>query len=90
MLGALASWRGAAAEVPDQAFRVPWNMPRMRPERRLRWNRCLGMETPMKYREFAEECERLAKQAKTAQHRRVLEEMARTWRQLANEAAVAK
>jgi len=44
------------------------------------------MDTPDKYREFAEECDRLAKQAKTNVHRRILEDMARVWRQLAEEA----
>jgi hypothetical protein len=44
------------------------------------------METSTKYREFAQECDRLAKQAKSLQHRRILEEMARVWRQLAEEA----
>jgi hypothetical protein len=43
------------------------------------------MDTPSKYREFAEECDRLAKQAKTKEHRSILEEMARVWRQLAAE-----
>ncbi len=41
------------------------------------------METATKYREFAEECERLAKQAKTERHRAVLLEMAAAWKQLA-------
>ena len=44
------------------------------------------MDTPDKYHEFAEECERLAKQAKTRAHRQILEEMAHVWRQLAEEA----
>jgi len=35
-----------------------------------------------KYREFAEECERLAKQAAAERHRAVLLEMAAAWRQL--------
>lgn len=42
------------------------------------------METPAQYRKFAEECERLAKQAKAAHHRKVLEEMALVWRELAD------
>jgi hypothetical protein len=45
------------------------------------------METSDKYREYAEECERLAKQAKTAHHRAILIEMAEAWRQLADEEA---
>jgi hypothetical protein len=42
------------------------------------------METPAQYRKFAEECERLAKQAKAAHHRKVLEEMALVWWELAD------
>jgi len=42
------------------------------------------METSTQYRKFAEECERLAKQASAAHHRKVLEEMAQVWRELAN------
>ena len=42
-----------------------------------------AMETPAQYRKFADECERLAKQARAAHHRKVLEEMARVWRELA-------
>ncbi|HTV36668.1 MAG TPA: hypothetical protein VMF12_09560 [Xanthobacteraceae bacterium] len=41
------------------------------------------METPEKYRQFAEECEQLAKQSKNDEHRRVLQEMAEVWRSLA-------
>jgi hypothetical protein len=44
------------------------------------------METSAKYREFAEECERLAKQAKTEHHRAILLEMAEAWRQLSERA----
>jgi hypothetical protein len=47
------------------------------------------METSDKYREYAEECERLAKQAKTTHHRDILIEMAEAWRQLADEAKTA-
>jgi hypothetical protein len=60
-------------------------MSHMHPERRLRWNRYFHMEAPSKYREFAEECDQLAKQAKASEQRRILEEMARVWRQLAEE-----
>jgi hypothetical protein len=42
------------------------------------------METAAQYRKFAEECERLAKQASAAHHRKVLEEMAQVWRTLAD------
>jgi hypothetical protein len=44
------------------------------------------METSAQYREFAEECGRLAKQAKTDDHRKILEEMAEAWRTVAAEA----
>jgi hypothetical protein len=38
------------------------------------------------YREFAEECLRLAKQAKEEGHRNILQEMAKVWNELADEA----
>ncbi len=44
------------------------------------------METSAQYREFAEECDRLAKQAKTEHQRKILEEMAEAWRMVAAEA----
>jgi hypothetical protein len=44
------------------------------------------MTTSTQYREFAEECLRLAKQANDARHRKVLEEMAEVWSKLAEEA----
>jgi hypothetical protein len=43
------------------------------------------METSTQYREFAEECDRLAAQAKATRHRKILEEMAEVWRKLAEE-----
>jgi hypothetical protein len=43
------------------------------------------METSAQYREFAEECDRLAKQAKTDDNRKMLEEMAEAWRMVAAE-----
>lgn len=43
------------------------------------------METSAQYREFAEECDRLARQAETDGHRKILVEMAETWRKLAAE-----
>ncbi len=43
------------------------------------------METPAQYREFAEECDRLARQTEKEGHRKILEEMAETWRKLAAE-----
>ena len=51
------------------------------------------MEASAQYRqtsaqslEFEEECDRLAKQAKTDGHRKILEEMAEAWRMVAAEA----
>jgi hypothetical protein len=43
-------------------------------------------ETSAQYWEFAEECDRLAKQAKTDSERKTLEEMAKAWRRVAAEA----
>jgi len=50
------------------------------------------METSpkLRYQQFAEECERLAREAKTDHHRAVLKEMAQAWRQLADGAAAKK
>ena len=45
------------------------------------------LETSAQYREFAEECDRLAKQVETDDHRKTLEEMAEAWSKLADEAA---
>jgi hypothetical protein len=42
-------------------------------------------ETSAQYLEFAEECDRLAKQAKTDGERKMLEEMAEAWRMVAAE-----
>jgi hypothetical protein len=44
------------------------------------------MQTQTQYLDFAEECDRLAKQAETDRQRRVLKEMAEAWRTLAEEA----
>jgi hypothetical protein len=43
------------------------------------------LETSAQYREFAEECNRLAKQIKIDGHRKILEEMAEAWRMVAAE-----
>ena len=40
------------------------------------------LETSAQYREFAEECDRLAKQATTEGYRKILEEMAEAWRMM--------
>ena len=42
-------------------------------------------ETSAEYREFAEECDRLAKLAKTDGERKTLEEIAEAWRIVAAE-----
>jgi hypothetical protein len=44
------------------------------------------METSTQYRRFAQECRRLAREAKTERHRKIMEEMARAWDRLASEA----
>jgi len=43
------------------------------------------MDPSTEYQRFAQECRRLAQQAKTEQHRRILEEMAQAWEQIAKE-----
>ena len=43
------------------------------------------MTSSTQYREFAEECLRLAKQTKDEHHRKVLKEMAEAWSSLAKE-----
>ena len=61
----------------------------MRPERGVPPAGLFPMETASrrKYEEFAAECERLAKDARTEHHRAVLREMAEAWRKLAEAAA---
>ena len=61
----------------------------MRPERGVPLAGLFRMETEpkRKYEEFAAECERLAKDARTDHHRAVLREMADAWRKLAEAAA---
>ena len=43
------------------------------------------MRTPDEYREFAAECYRLATEAKTEAHQKIMEEMARAWSEVAKE-----
>jgi hypothetical protein len=43
------------------------------------------MRTPDQYREFAAECYRLAAEAKTETHRKMMEEMARALSEVADE-----
>jgi hypothetical protein len=45
-----------------------------------------GMETSAQYRAFADDCVRLAQRAKTDEERKILLEMAGTWKSLAEEA----
>ncbi len=45
----------------------------------------IWMTSPTQYREFAEECLRLAEQAKDDHHRNILKEMAEAWSELAEE-----
>jgi len=44
------------------------------------------METGAEYRRFAQECRRLARDAKTERHRKIMEDMARAWDALTTEA----
>jgi hypothetical protein len=44
------------------------------------------MEPSTQYRQFAEECRRFAKSAKTEEQRKVLQEMEAVWIKLANAA----
>src|SRR5262245_50099515 len=48
--------------------------------------RLVRMETSVRYQEFAEACDRIAKLATTERHRMTLKEMAEAWRKLAHEA----
>ena len=43
------------------------------------------MQTLTDYRKFAEECRRLARDAKSERQRKILQEMAEAWRTLADE-----
>jgi len=61
-------------------------MASMHPERPARTAGYSGMETSTEYRRFAQECRRLARDAKTERHRNIMQEMARAWEQLAKEA----
>jgi hypothetical protein len=44
------------------------------------------MRTSTDYRRYAEECRRLARDARNEQHRKILRDMAETWDKLAEEA----
>jgi hypothetical protein len=58
----------------------------MLPERRTGVAGFSGMKDPAQYRAFAEDCVRLAERAKSERERKILLEMAATWRILAAEA----
>ena len=47
------------------------------------------MEPSNEFLELAEECDRLAQEAETERHRRILSKMAEAWRQVAKERARA-
>ena len=61
-------------------------MSRMHSERRFRRTRFVLMTGSTQYREFAEECHRLAARAKDEHQREILKEMAKAWSKLAEEA----
>jgi hypothetical protein len=78
--------RNLRRTVDVNRSRVPSHMSRMRSERSHREAGWPWMKQSMQYREFAEECLRLAKRAKTDQERAVLQEMAAAWLKLAEAA----
>ena len=43
------------------------------------------MEASAQYREFAKKCDRLVDETKEPRHKQVLQEMARVWKNLADE-----
>jgi hypothetical protein len=48
------------------------------------------MDTIAQYKAFAADCDRLAADAQSERHRKILQEMARIWRRLAQEAEPTK
>jgi hypothetical protein len=64
---------------------VPQNIAAMSEERIKAASGFFIMESSAQYREFAEKCDRLVEETKDSQHKQVLQEMARTWRELADE-----
>jgi hypothetical protein len=60
----------------DEARRIAANIAKLPVE----------MRTPDQYRDFAAHCYRLAAEAKTEDHRKIMEEMARVWKEVAEEA----
>jgi hypothetical protein len=55
----------------------------MQLERRASGAGFFVMNPSKDYRKFAQECDRLARDAKTEQHRQILQEMAEAWEELA-------
>ena len=80
--------RARNTSCSGRRIRVPHGNPTMQAERPVPPTGLLRMETSPKrrYQQFAEECERLAKDAKTEHHRTILREMAEVWRKLAERA----
>jgi hypothetical protein len=64
---------------------VPQNIAAMSEERVNPASGFFYMEASAQYREFAEKCDRLVEETKDSRHKHVLQEMARTWRELADE-----
>ena len=64
---------------------VPQNIAAMSEERIKPASGFFTMEASAQYREFAEKCDRLVEETKDSRHKQVLQEMARTWRELADE-----
>ncbi len=60
-------------------------MSRMRREQDLGRANFPNMRKSEQFREFAEQCERLARQAAAERHRKILMEMADTWKRLAED-----
>jgi hypothetical protein len=60
-------------------------MTSMHPERPACAAGYSSMETSTEYRRFAQECQRLAREARTERHRQIMEEMAQAWERLAKE-----
>jgi hypothetical protein len=57
----------------------------MHSERRFKRTGFVPMTSSNQYRDFAEECLRLAEQAKDEHQREILKEMAKVWNKLAEE-----
>jgi hypothetical protein len=60
----------------DEARRIAANIAKLPVE----------MRTPDQYRDFAAHCYRVAAEAKTEEHQKIMEEMARVWKEVVEEA----